>query len=100
MTQNAKARLAAIDACFSALAHPVRRQILMVLHARGDQMAAGAIAARFSCAWPTVTRHLSVLLEAGLIEQEKDGRSRNYRLNKDKVALAKDWLAWFSVNPL
>ena len=80
---------------FAALAHPARRQILMVVHFRGGEMAAGDIAGRFAHAWPTTTRHLSVLVEAGLLTQERRGRTRLYRLNRRQLDVASEWLAWF-----
>ncbi len=80
---------------FSALAHESRRHILLVVRFRGGEMTAGEIAERFSCAWPTVSRHLRVLERAGLLAHEKKGRSRVYRLNRRKLKSLKDWLRWF-----
>ncbi len=88
-------KLAEIDQVVSALAHESRRQILLVVRFRGGEMTAGEIAERFSCAWPTVTRHLRVLERAGLLVHEKIGRSRVYRLNRKKLKALKDWLRWF-----
>ena len=58
-------------------------------------MAAGEIAGRFAHAWPTTTRHLKVLESAGLLEHEKVGRTVLYRLNRARLALLQEWLAWF-----
>ncbi len=85
-------RLAELDDVVSALAHPSRRQILLVVRFRGGEMTAGEIAERFSCAWPTVSRHLRVLERAGLLVHEKHGRTRVYRLNREKLDLLKAWL--------
>lgn len=79
----------------AALAHPARRQILLTLHFRGGVATAGEIAARFEHKWPTTTRHLRVLEEAGLLRQEKRGRTRVYTLNNSRLALVSEWLAWF-----
>jgi len=87
-------RLAAIEAVFAALAHPARRQILMTVHFWGGAMAAGQIAKRFGCAWPTTTRHLRVLETAGLLSQRKVGRTRLYRLERPRLALVREWLDW------
>ncbi len=87
-------RLAAADAVFTALAHPARRQILMTVHFWGGAMAAGQIAKRFGCAWPTTTRHLRVLEKAGLLSQRKVGRTRLYRVERAKLDLVRDWLGW------
>ncbi len=87
------------EAVFTAMAHPARRLILMTLNFEGGEMSAGAIAALFKHAWPTTTRHLQVLEEAGLIRHERQGRSRLYRIDKKRLALARDWLAWFWKQP-
>lgn len=79
----------------AALAHPARRQILLTLHFRGGVAAAGEIAARFEHKWPTTTRHLRVLEEAGLLRQERRGRSRVYSLDRSRLALVSEWLGWF-----
>jgi DNA-binding transcriptional ArsR family regulator len=72
--------LADTEAVFKALAHASRRHILLVLYFRGGEMSAGDIAQRFSCSWPTTTRHLRILEEAGLVKAEKRGRERVYTL--------------------
>lgn len=89
-----EARLAELDAVFSALAHRARRQILMTLHFRGGSMAAGDIAGRFAHAWPTTTRHLKVLEEAGLVTVERKGLTRLYRLEPKKLEVVTGWMKW------
>jgi DNA-binding transcriptional ArsR family regulator len=90
------AELDELERVFAALAHASRRQILLVLHARGDRVRAGDIADRFACSWPTTTRHLNVLVEAGLVSVEQDGRERFYRLETDRLRrVAGGWLAHF-----
>ena len=60
-------------------------------------MTAGDIAKRFHCAWPTTTRHLRVLEEAGLVTVEKRGRERVYKLDTARLlSVAGGWLEWFS----
>ncbi len=89
--------LADIDEVFRALAHATRRHILVVLRAREGRMTAGEIAARFSCAWPTTTRHLSVLLAAGLVLREKAGKERIYILNRERIdTVTGRWLRWIN----
>jgi DNA-binding transcriptional ArsR family regulator len=96
MPLDAAARLADVEAVFSAVAHAQRRQILLVLLYRGERVPAGDIANRFSCAWPTTTRHLGVLRDAGLVDVEHEGRHRYYRLNKDRLlSVMGGWLAHF-----
>lgn len=91
-----EARLAELDAVFSALAHRARRQILMTLYFRGGTMSAGDIAGRFAHAWPTTTRHLKVLEEAGLVTVERRGQARLYRLEQKKLEVIDGWTKWFS----
>ena len=79
----------------SALAHPARRHILLVIHFVGGAMTAGEIADRFACSWPTTSRHLRLLEQAGLLAHEKKGRTRVYRVANDKLDVARRWLAWF-----
>lgn len=78
----------------AAIAHPARRQMLLAVHFRGA-MTAGDIAGRFAHAWPTTTRHLRVLEDAGLLAHDKVGRARVYRVRRDRLAILEDWLAWF-----
>ena len=85
---------------FTALAHPARRRILISLHFAAGEMSAGEIANLFAHAWPTTTRHLQLLETAGLIGSERRGRARIYRLDRRRVALARDWLAWFDKDPV
>ena len=81
---------------FTALAHPSRREILLVLNFRGGKMTAGEIAERFACRWPTTTRHLRVLKQAGLVRVKKEGRTRIYHLQSEALRSALGgWLKWF-----
>jgi DNA-binding transcriptional ArsR family regulator len=90
------ADLEALEAVFAALAHQTRRTILGVLHARGGQMTSGEIASRFDCAWPTTTRHLRILEQAGLVHVTLSGRERIYTLDGDRLhAVAGRWVARF-----
>lgn len=91
----AQQRLQALAAVCAALAHASRRQILMTVHSGGG-MSAGDIAARFHYAWPTISRHLRVLQQAGLLTAERRGRERLYRVDRAKLAILRDWLRWFS----
>lgn len=89
---KAERDLTDVDAVFGALAHASRRHILLVLHYRGGGMAARDIAARFQCTWPTTTRHLAVLLDAGLVERKKTGRQSVYKLNRNRLrAIGMRW---------
>lgn len=92
---DARAQLAELEAVVSALAHASRRQILLILQFRGGQMSAGDIAKRFHHAWPTISRHLRLLEEAGLVVHEQRGRTRTYRLVTSKLDVVREWLRWF-----
>jgi len=93
-----QAKLADLEAVFGALANRSRRQILQVLQFRGGAMTSSEIAARFSCQWPTTTRHLRRLEEAGLVRVERKGREALYSLDRDRLqAVAGEWLALFEV---
>jgi len=90
------AELAELDRVFGALAHQTRRTILSVLHANDGVMTSGAIAARFSCSWPTTSRHLRVLEEAGLVQTVLRGRERVYQLQAERLrALTTGWINRF-----
>lgn len=89
----------AYQAIFDALAHPARRRILISLNFAGGEMSAGDIARLFGHAWPTTTRHLQVLMAAGILSQERRGRVRVYRLEAGRLVLARDWLGWFARDP-
>jgi DNA-binding transcriptional ArsR family regulator len=90
------ADLEALDAVFGALAHQQRRTILTVLLARRGEMTSGEIAGRFECSWPTTTRHLRVLQDAGLVRVDMRGRERIYRLERERLrSVAGAWIARF-----
>lgn len=69
----------------------------MTIHFRGSA-SAGEIAARFAHKWPTTTRHLRVLEDAGLVKQERSGRSRVYTVDQARLALVSEWLGWFEIS--
>jgi DNA-binding transcriptional ArsR family regulator len=64
---------------FRALSDPTRREILELL--RSGPRTSGEIADKFHTSWATVSRHLSVLKDAGLILAERDGQHVVYELN-------------------
>jgi DNA-binding transcriptional ArsR family regulator len=97
--QEPKPRLDAYEAVFTALAHPVRRRILLTLHFQGGSMTAGEIAGMFEHAWPTTTGHIQVLEAAGLLHHERQGRARIYHVDRRRLELVRDWLSWFSKDP-
>jgi len=85
-----------LDVVLRALSHASRRHVLVVLLARGGRMGAGDIARRFSCAWPTTSRHLRLLEEAGLVRVERQGREWIYVLEADRLrGVVGGWLRHF-----
>jgi DNA-binding transcriptional ArsR family regulator len=70
---------------FKAIADPTRRQILQAL--KEKEMCAGEIVEMFTISGPSVSRHLSVLKDAGLINERRDGTSIIYSLNAENLAL-------------
>ena len=96
ITARGVQQLQDLEKVFKALAHATRRRVLVVVNARGGRMSAGQIAGRFSCAWPTVSRHLRVLEEAGLLRVDRQGREWVYVLDHARLqAVVGDWLGWF-----
>ncbi|NUO77200.1 metalloregulator ArsR/SmtB family transcription factor [Lysobacter sp. 5GHs7-4] len=71
------------DKIFEALASTPRRQILAYLSEQ--ELPAGDIAARFNMSAPAVSRHLSVLVNAGLISSERRGQFVVYKLVPDNL---------------
>jgi DNA-binding transcriptional ArsR family regulator len=67
---------------FQAIADPTRRAILLLL--ASQTLTAGAIAANFDTARPTVSKHLQILIECELLRQEQSGREIYYQLNAEK----------------
>jgi DNA-binding transcriptional ArsR family regulator/predicted DNA-binding protein (MmcQ/YjbR family) len=88
-----------LDSVLSALAHETRRHVTLVIWFAGGLMSAGEIAARFSHSWPTTSRHLRVLEQAGLLRFKRHGRNRVYWLNQEKLTVVQDWLRWFQQKP-
>ncbi len=76
----------ALAAQLKALAHPVRLQIVGVLSRLGGQVCVCDLEAHFDLAQPTISHHLKVLRQAGLIESEQRGVWVYYRLRPATVA--------------
>jgi len=68
-----------LDALFKALGDETRREILKMLAKK--EMTAGEIANVFNQSWPTISHHLKILKESGLISDEKKGLHIIYALN-------------------
>jgi len=78
---------------FQAIADPTRRAILLLV--ASHSMTAGAIAANFDTARPTVSKHLQILTECELLKQEQNGREIYYHLNPQKIKEVADFIEPF-----
>jgi DNA-binding transcriptional ArsR family regulator len=78
---------------FQAIADPTRRAILLLL--ASQSLTAGAIAANFNTARPTVSKHLQILTECQLLKQEQNGREMYYQLNPQKMKEIADFIEPF-----
>ncbi len=78
---------------FQAIADPTRRAILLLV--ASQSMTAGAIAANFDTARPTVSKHLQILTECELLKQEQTGREIYYQLNAQKMKDIADFIEPF-----
>ncbi|HVV55907.1 MAG TPA: metalloregulator ArsR/SmtB family transcription factor [Mucilaginibacter sp.] len=78
---------------FQAIADPTRRAILLLVASQA--LTAGAIAANFDTARPTVSKHLQILTECELLKQEQNGREMYYHLNPQKMKAIADFIEPF-----
>jgi len=82
-----------MDAALRAIAEPRRRQILALV--RDEELSAGDIASHFDVTRPAVSQHLTVLKEAGLVSERRDGTRRLYRAQPQALAELKQFLDAF-----
>lgn len=87
---SAQASGLARDAAFSALADPTRRAVLDLL--RTGTRPAGDIARAFTVSRPAISKHLSILRRAHLVEERREGRHRLYQLNPEPLRAVDTWL--------
>ncbi|MFD9962413.1 metalloregulator ArsR/SmtB family transcription factor [Amycolatopsis sp. NPDC058986] len=78
------------DDVFAALANPARREVLRLL--LDGPMAAGQLAERFDMRRPSLSEHLRVLREAGLVAEQRQGRNRVYSLDAGPLEEVSAWL--------
>ena len=88
------ARAATTSDVFNAIAEPRRRQIIELL-ARGRGLAVGAIVVTLGLPQPSVSKHLGVLKEVGLVSVSNEGQHRVYSLNADRLRPVHDWIKTF-----
>jgi DNA-binding transcriptional ArsR family regulator len=75
---------------FSALAHPTRREIVERLS--GGAATVGEVSRDFGVSKPTISRHLKLLEEAGVVSRVIDGRTHRLALRADRLAETSKWI--------
>lgn len=87
------ARAATTSDVFNAVAEPRRRQILTLLVVK--ELPVGEIVAVLNLDQPSVSKHLRVLHEVGLVRLRRNGRHKLYRTNAEAIRPLHDWAATF-----
>jgi DNA-binding transcriptional ArsR family regulator len=87
------ARAATTSDAFNAVAEPRRREILNYLALR--ERPVGDIVAALRIEQPSVSKHLRVLLEVGLVDVRRDGRRMMYRVNAEAIRPLHEWTSTF-----
>ena len=82
-----------MEAALKAIAEPRRRQILTLV--RDEELSAGEIAGHFEVTRPAVSQHLTVLKEAGLVDERRNGTKRLYRARPEGLGELKQFLEDF-----
>ena len=82
-----------MEAALKALAEPNRRRILTLV--KGGELSAGEIASHFEVSRPAVSQHLTVLKEAGLVHERRNGTRRLYSVRTEGLADVKAFLEGF-----
>ena len=82
--------MTSLDQTFAALADPTRRSIVARL-AQGDATV-GELAKPFAISLPAISRHLKILEDAALISNERQGKHRRCRLQRDALAGVAEWI--------
>lgn len=78
---------------FGAISHPARRRMLDLL-AEADR-SVNTIAGQFQMSRPAVSQHLRILLDAGLVTEQRHGRERRYHLVPERLGPIRDWIAHY-----
>ncbi|WP_353826601.1 metalloregulator ArsR/SmtB family transcription factor [Mesorhizobium sp.] len=85
-------KMANLDRTFHALADGTRRSMVHAL-ARGEARSAGELGRQFRSTQPTISKHLKVLEQAGLVERAIEGRVHQFRLRREPLQDAQAWIA-------
>jgi DNA-binding transcriptional ArsR family regulator len=87
------ARAATTSDIYNAIAEPRRREILTLL--AFDERSVSDLVARLECAQPSVSKHLRVLSDVGLVRARRDGKRIFYRTNAEAIKPLHDWTSTF-----
>jgi DNA-binding transcriptional ArsR family regulator len=87
------ARAATTSDIYNAIAEPRRREILTLL--AFEERSVGDLVARLECAQPSVSKHLRVLSDVGLVRARRDGKRIFYRTNAEAIKPLHDWTSTF-----
>jgi DNA-binding transcriptional ArsR family regulator len=87
------ARAATTSDAFNAIAEPRRRDILALL--AFEERSVGELVAQLDCAQPSVSKHLRVLSDVGLVHARRDGKRVLYRTNAEAIKPLHDWTSTF-----
>jgi DNA-binding transcriptional ArsR family regulator len=85
---------AALDGVFGALSDPTRRAIVARLSEGETPLS--ELAEPFDMSLPAVSKHVRVLVAAGLVAQEKRGRTRFCRLEREPLSAAGGWISSYA----
>lgn len=88
-----QARDTSLTAIYSAVADPTRREMMELLGTR--ELSITALARHFPVSRVAISKHLTVLAQAGLVEERKIGREHRYQLNPAPLRQAQEWLAHY-----
>lgn len=80
---------------FDAIADPTRRRLIRLL-AEKEEVPLHELTAQFQMGRTAVSKHLTILKEAGLVNDRKVGRETRFRLNAAPLREVQDWVAFYS----
>ena len=75
---------------FQAIADPVRREIIGLL--ANESMPVNTVAENFEVSRPAISKHLRILNECGIVEMNKKGRERYFKIQPERLIPVADWI--------
>ncbi|MES2787999.1 MAG: metalloregulator ArsR/SmtB family transcription factor [Planctomycetota bacterium] len=78
---------------FTAISHPARRRMLDLL-IEADR-SVNVIAGHFEMSRPAVSQHLRILLDSGLVTEQRHGRERRYHFVPERLGPVRDWISQY-----